>query len=79
MTGFKKGFFGTLKIASPIASIFAPELAPVLGIVDKVGDMLGNGINKRKGRGRPCKMVKFNDNLYTQKRYHHDLTLHFLF
>jgi hypothetical protein len=59
--GFKKGFFGTLKAVAPIASFIAPELIPVLGIANKVGDMLGNGINKRK-RGRPKKMVKFNDN-----------------
>ncbi len=52
--GFKKGFFGTLKLATPIVSMVAPELIPVLGIADKVGDMLGNGMNKRK-RGRPRK------------------------
>jgi hypothetical protein len=39
MKGFKSGFFGTLKLASPLVSLVAPELAIPLGIADTVGNI----------------------------------------
>ena len=54
MTGFKQGFFGTLKAATLPISKLAPELAPILGIANKVGDLVGNGMAKR---GRPKKVT----------------------
>ena len=43
--GFKKGFFGTLKLATEPLKMLAPKLAPVLDITNKLGELAGEGMS----------------------------------